>query len=357
MVKLILRKSRICLLLIVTTVILLLYTIASLVLVNEDDGNIYLELTRSTTENCTVSQTFYTLPYKFVTPPEGEQNIFFVETWRGCNKMVHLTTRAACAIESASLMNPNWKIYVFFIDVIGYDDSTADLVHRLLVLRNVQIVMTSMEDLGRETPLYEWILQKHFEKSNFLVSHTSDLVRALVLYKYSGTYMDTDIISLKPLNKLGKNYAASEDMFYLAPGFMNYGNDLIGRKMIKMINENLKADWQPEVWTAQGPRLITKIAREICNTIFTTKMTKERCGGFSALPVKEVLAINFYQRDYFFDEQYFKEGLKTIEDSTVTHLWNAFSGATNVSKSKRNLFNYLGTQYCPSVFFLEDEYW
>lgn len=321
-------------------------------------GNIYLELTRNAIKDCKTPKNFTSLSHlKNDNAPQGEHNIFFVETWRGCNRMAHLTQRTACAVESAAKINTNWNIYLFFIDVIGYDEHVADLIDKLSLLANVQIIAISLEDLSKDTPLYDWVQAKHYEQSQYIVSHVSDLVRVLLLYKYAGTYMDTDIISLKPVAHLGRNYAVAQSYFEVVPGFMNFGSDNIGREMIQSIAGKFKFYWRPDDWSAQGPTLITDIMRKQCNTIFTYKMTEERCSGFRAISVNEVLAIDQSSQHYFFEAEYFSKGLKTIQNSTGTHLWNAFSGAKNVSKSTSNLINFLARQNCPNVFFNQEQFW
>lgn len=355
MVRIFFRRLPLCLILIgsavATGLIIMLYSF------HLSKSNIYLELTKLAETDCKVPLKYKKLPPKFNVPPTGDKNIFFVETWRGCNTMAHLTARTACSIESAALINSKWMVYVFFIDVMGYDHTISHLFNKLNVLPNVQIRSISLDELSKDTNLHNWVQAKHYEKSKYLVSHVSDLCRVLVMYKYAGTYMDTDIISLKPLESLRSNYAVAEGYFQVVPGFMNFGSDDIGRSTIKKIIDRFEFYWNPDQWSAQGPDLMTGVMRKICSTIFTSKMTEDRCGGFRAIPVTEVLAIDFQSRHYFFDSNYFKTGLKAIENSTATHLWNAFTGATNISKSTTNLFNYLALQHCPSVFLDKELYW
>lgn len=321
------------------------------------DDNIYYDKAKSTATNCSIPHDFIPIPSMFKNPPSGEHNIFFVETWRMCNKMAHLTPRAACAIESAAHVNPLWDIYIFFMDVIGYDEASAALINKLLKYPNIHIIGISIEELGEDTSLHQWILEKHYEKSKFLVSHISDLVRILVLYKYAGTYMDTDIISLKPTGRLGTNYAAAESAKVVASGFMNFGNDELGRSVITELITRFESAWNPTDWIAQGPGLITLVMNQLCRTKNTAEMTYERCGGVRALPTKEILAIDFGKRNYFFEDTFLEEGLKIIENSTVTHLWNAFSGKVKVLKSSYNLLNHLARRNCPSVFSEDSTVW
>lgn len=358
MVKILFRRCRTCLGFI-TIVIASLLCVITLHHIYLGRGNIYLELTRSAMKNCDIPEKYTKLPENlhFNDLPHGNHNIFFVETWRGCNQMAHLTQRAACAVESAAKINPNWTVYLFFIDVIGYEKDVGHLLDTILFQQNIKIIAISLEELSRKTPLYDWVKAGHYKESQYLVSHVSDLVRILVLYKFAGTYMDTDIISLKPVDQLGKNYATAQGYFEVVPGFMNFGDDQIGREMINKIIEKFKFYWRPDEWSAQGPDLITSVMRKRCNTIFTAKMTKERCGGFRAIPTNEVLAIDFDSRHLFFEPESFKKALQVIKDSTATHLWNAFSGANNISKSTSNLINYLALQNCPSSFLSDGDSW
>ena len=53
---------------------------------------------------------------------------------------------------------------------------------------------------------------KHFMTKNWYVD-VSDLVRLLVLYMYGGTYLDTDVIVVKPLNSLPHNTIGYERQY------------------------------------------------------------------------------------------------------------------------------------------------
>ena len=45
-------------------------------------------------------------------------------------------------------------------------------------------------------------LDRHLNLLLFMFSHLSDLVRFSLLYLYGGTYLDTDVITIKPLPRV-----------------------------------------------------------------------------------------------------------------------------------------------------------
>lgn len=86
-------------------------------------------------------------------------------------------------------------------------------------------------------------------------SHTSDILRYLSLWKYSGTYLDLDIVMLKPLSVLKPNYAGAESKHFVAAGIINLEHesgheiaDLCVKDLLKNFNGN---DWVRKLSSVQ----------------------------------------------------------------------------------------------------------
>lgn len=311
-------------------------------------------LTKPFELSCKAPQEFVQLPRELKDQPVGDKNIFFIESWQPCNLMAHLTSTSACSIESAARQNPTWKVYVFFIDVIGYDNTTASLINHLLSIQNLEVVGLLLDDLAKDTILHEWVLRKHYEKAKDKVLQVSEIARFLVLSKYIGTYLDLDMVSLKPLDPLGSNYALVESSTSISDQILNFGRDNIGRQVAKQAIKFISLQWDPV--RSQGSALVTKIFQNLCATQQTEEMTRDRCLSFAALPKEVGSAIDRSQLRYLFEERLLKDGLHMIKSSIMVHMLRLSSCPADRAKSINNLQNYLGRQYCP-ITFVQTEEW
>lgn len=97
--------------------------------------------------------------------------------------------------------------------------------------RNVEFKYVNIKDFAKNTPLERWILSDKLSHSKFAVSHTSDVLRYLLLYKYSGLYLDMDVIVTSPFGQINfENFACSESSEHLNGAILKLtGNS--GRKL------------------------------------------------------------------------------------------------------------------------------
>lgn len=281
---------------------------------------------------------------------QGEKNIFFVESWQPPDHMMHLVPRGACAIEAAAKQNPDYQIYVFFLDVTGYTEEAQSLVTALEWYDNVHLIGVSLMELAQNSSITSWVKEGAYKSSRYKIGHVADIARLLILSKFVGTYMDYDMWSLKGISHLGVNYAVAESVMLVTNNFMNFGSDTTARQLINRLLDLLPDVWKPNGWTTQGPGLITQVLREQCNTVWTDAMTRENCGGFQVIPSKEVLPISLYERDYFFETGALKKGVALLNNATAIHLWSSYTRHRLVDKNAKILLNYIATQVCPRTF-------
>ncbi|CAH1710687.1 unnamed protein product [Chironomus riparius] len=151
------------------------------------------------------------------------KNVFFHETSCNVNGVIKLNARQSCAIESAALMNPDHNIYVLFTSQVGFRNTTnLRLIDALSSYPNIHFNFLNLTKYAQNTPLENWIKNGELFRSNFVNSHTSDVLRYLSLWKYGGTYLDLDIVMQKPLNTQNpNNYAGAESAKFVAVGIIN----------------------------------------------------------------------------------------------------------------------------------------
>lgn len=154
----------------------------------------------------------------------------------------------SCAIESTAKMNPDHEIFVLFTSQVGFRNVTSlPIIDSLRPYPNVHFNYLNLTEYADDTPLAEWMRTGELFRSSYVNSHTSDILRYLSLWKYSGTYLDLDIVMMKPLNVLKPNYAGAESKTFVAAGIINLEADsgheiadLCVKDLIKNFNGN---DW------------------------------------------------------------------------------------------------------------------
>lgn len=109
-------------------------------------------------------------------------------------------------------MNTNATIYVTFLTPLHHVDLRESLnIEILREYPNVKFKYVNIKEFAKDTPLYEWISSDKLSNSKYVVSHTSDVLRYLLLYKYSGLYLDLDVIVISPYGRINlENFACFE---------------------------------------------------------------------------------------------------------------------------------------------------
>uniref|UniRef100_A0A1B0C2A1 Uncharacterized protein n=1 Tax=Glossina palpalis gambiensis TaxID=67801 RepID=A0A1B0C2A1_9MUSC len=278
--------------------------------------------------------------------PSRRDSIFFHETSGEWKKLAfpsiyqsvderinyaHLTFRQACAIESAALHNRKSDVFVLFA-ASRYIDAAIRNESRFKVLlhyKNVHFRNVHLWSYTLNTPGYAWLKKDEVFMSRYFVSHISDFLRFMTLWRFGGTYLDTDTITLKSLELLPPNYAGIESKFNVAAGNYKY-------------NE----------WNTNGPGVITNIACEICNSTEIRKMPYLRtCKGFHIHDHKLFYAIRYPYWEDFFESKKAKSVLKQLRQSYVAHFWNKLSAGRNFAIGDGCAYDILAQQHCPRLQF------
>lgn len=99
-------------------------------------------------------------------------------------------------------------------NAVDYNTST---MKALKMLKNVFVYAINLSDYFVGTPLEYWYFCTTWNYGPYAISHLSDALRLLTLYKFGGYYFDLDIIMLKPVINL-RNFIVAEDENSLAAG-------------------------------------------------------------------------------------------------------------------------------------------
>ena len=145
---------------------------------------------------------------------EDVDNAFFLET--GGNTA--LNYRQACSIESLSRLNPDLPVNVLFTG--GKFDNRAATYKALTRYKNTRFVAVDLSEYMTATPLEHWYHHTDWRTGPYHVSHLSDALRFLTLYKYGGYYFDMDIIFVRKVIYY-RNFVGTEDGKMISPGAMH----------------------------------------------------------------------------------------------------------------------------------------
>lgn len=100
--------------------------------------------------------------------------------------------------------------------------------------KNFQMNYFNITKYAEQTPMEEWMKKDELSRSKHRTAHTADVLRFLTLWKYGGTYLDLDVVVLKPLDTI-VNYAGAESSQYVAIGIINMNQIGIGHDVADMI--------------------------------------------------------------------------------------------------------------------------
>ena len=199
------------------------------------------------------------------------------------------------------------------------------------------------------TPLEGWYNAGALKKSLWPTSHASDVMRYLTLWKFSGTYLDLDIVMLKSISSL-KNFAGAESPRALGAGAINLDSSNIGRSMANIFLHELLTSFSGTAWGFNGPGVITRVLRRLCHVKEVQDMTPEQCLGFTVHPPYAFYPVSFDQWENYFNENKSEAVLKMHEDSYIAHLSNKFSNRRNVIVGSKQPYALLAAKNCPKVY-------
>jgi len=92
----------------------------------------------------------------------------------------------------------------------------------ILSYANVHVNYLNPIEFSIGTPLEEFISDGKLFESLYLVEHTSDVFRLLVLWRYGGTYADTDMIFRQSVAVVQPNFACSDLPEHMNGAFLNF---------------------------------------------------------------------------------------------------------------------------------------
>ena len=132
-------------------------------------------------------------------------------------------------------MNPELNVFLLFLSDKGFPNATTtSIFDAIMEYQNVQINYLNITEYAKGTPMEEWVTKGELSRSKYQVSHTSDVLRFLTLWKYGGTYLDLDVVVLKSLESILPNYAGEESVDFVGSALINLEQQGIGHLIADM---------------------------------------------------------------------------------------------------------------------------
>ncbi|KAL5550309.1 hypothetical protein UlMin_000485 [Ulmus minor] len=269
-----------------------------------------------------VTKQFHSRILQFL-GPQCEVRVFM--TWISPARL--FGSREILTMESLFKAHPNGCLVILsrtMDSVIGYR-ILKPLIDQGF---HVQAVTPDLSFLFKETPAETWLDELKTGKKDPgeipLPQNLSNLMRLAVLYKYGGIYLDTDIIILKPLNRL-RNTIGAQSLDVVSRNWTRLNNavlifDMNHPLLFKFIEE-FAMTFDGKKWGHNGPYMVSRVVERLGT----------RPGfNFTILPPMGFYPVKWTKIDGLFrkpksegESRWVKAKLLQLSEETYgVHLWN-----------------------------------
>ncbi|XP_075973923.1 lactosylceramide 4-alpha-galactosyltransferase-like [Anticarsia gemmatalis] len=268
-------------------------------------------------------------------------SIFFHET--SCKG--GLTSRQACAVESAARAHPRRQIYVMFSAPVSEFIYRRSCIAKLQQFKNIKFARVHIKEYAKKTPLEEMVAKKPFAESQWWMEHTSDVLRYLTLYKFGGVYLDTDMLVTKSLTPLGHNWVAREDNSWVNAAAIAISNDHLGRRLADALMNEVKTTYRPDIWIHNGPGAITRVLHKMCSSQDLAEWSSKTCDGLEVYGPEYFFPLHYSRKD-----DYFKPGelSEKAQQAYTHHFWNKLTFDMNIEKGSP--YDTMAEKHCPTIY-------
>ncbi|XP_054271817.1 lactosylceramide 4-alpha-galactosyltransferase-like [Macrosteles quadrilineatus] len=289
---------------------------------------------------------------------QSVRNIFFTETTCGAEALkksfsdtrkLILKPRQVCAIESTALTNPEHYIYILYTCPLDGLIYFPDYAKSIVTLPNIFIVQLNLTEFFNNTPVQDLYKSRTMETSSHPKEHFSDLLRYIVLWKFGGTYLDLDVVTIKSLLDLGSNFAGVEDWSVINSAVLNVDSMGNGHELVQKALQYVNKHFDGNGWISNGPEVLTKMILKECNK---EKIDEEllKCDKFHLFPSTYFYHIHWTREEDFFNSTLGPDIVEDLKNhSYVVHMWNKISNSHVVKIGSNQAYGLLAEEFCPNV--------
>ena len=165
------------------------------------------------------------------------------------------------SLESIFYFHPN-----AIVNIHSNSLATEDFEAFIELGYQISVVPIDLDKVSRSTALEGITKQARFEKwetGPYWYSHVSDMLRLLILFRYGGVYLDTDVVITRSFHDL------EDSLGYQDEKELN-GAVMIFRKprnrYLKWCIEEFNRAYDSTVWDLNGPKLLSRVYRRFVKT-------------------------------------------------------------------------------------------
>ncbi len=135
-----------------------------------------------------------------------------------------------------SVSNYNYK-HTNFQHLSGNLNGSLILEALLNNYKNVKFQYIFIPHFTADSPIKDFILSEKFNSTRYYNDHLSDALRLIPLWKYGGTYLDTDFFVIKSLESLAPNYATKDGAYNFNSAVLNLDYQGFGHHIAELMME------------------------------------------------------------------------------------------------------------------------
>ncbi|NXJ02562.1 A4GAT galactosyltransferase, partial [Psophia crepitans] len=273
-------------------------------------------------------------------PSPGE--LFFVETSDRTDPSYLFT----CSVESAARTHPGTRVVVLMKGLASGNTSLPNHwgFSLLSCFRNVEFRHLDLTELFSGTPLAKWYLQPEHQKEPYFLPVLSDACRIAIMWKFGGTYLDTDFIVLRNLKNL-TNALGMQSQDVLNGAFLSFKPQ---HEFIALCMQDFVDNYNGWIWAHQGPGLLTRVFKKLCS--IGNIQTNMNCKGVRALSPEAFYPIPWEDWKKLFDTISSSELHKILKNTYALHVWNKLSHGTRLDITSQAFLAQLYSQFCPATY-------
>ncbi|KAG8445552.1 hypothetical protein GDO86_010357 [Hymenochirus boettgeri] len=253
-----------------------------------------------------------------------------------------------CAVESAARVYSNRSVVYFMKGLpdmhgVNEESEAKKIFPTLSSFDNVYFSPLRMEDIFTGTPLLPWYKKVDPKREPYWTHVSADGCRLALIWKYGGIYMDTDIISMRPIPDV--NFLAAQSSKFSSNGVFGLSTH---HSFSWRCMEDFVQNYNGAVWGNQGPQLFTRVLEQRCEIPNFVSTEDIKCGNISFLNPQR-----FYPIPYPAWKRYYEvwDKVPTFDNSHALHLWNFMNKEQKmVVPGSNTLVDHLYKQYCPNIY-------
>ncbi|XP_032887385.1 alpha-1,4-N-acetylglucosaminyltransferase-like [Amblyraja radiata] len=274
--------------------------------------------------------------------------IMFVET----TDKVELTPLVMCSVESTARQNPDKPIYFFMKGFSGnlsqYPEPKYRLIQLLSSMKNVVLLPLNATELFDDTSLKFWHRKVNPEKEKFWTHVFADGCRLALLWKYGGIYLDSDIISMRPMPFA--NFTCPQHLKTVSNGAIGFSHR--HHPVLWNFMEDFVANYIGHIWGHQGPGLITRVLKRWCQTDNLAPFIGKECNGISIWITNRFYPITFPDWKKYYSSWKKKDIERTFSATYGAHVWNYMNrkNKKEIIAGSGSLIEHFFQLYCPTAY-------